>query len=67
MKWTVKHKNLNIWHPWFAWHPVQVEPQEANITKWRWLEWVDRRVFCTFYWEYRDPGDDRLPDYPKFT
>lgn len=33
-----RHLRKTEWHPWFAWHPVEVRAFDC-----RWLEWVERK------------------------
>ena len=37
MRWPTRYR-VRPWHPWFAWHPVNVQDE------WIWLERVERQV-----------------------
>ena len=65
MKWRVrklgaKRRALQMWHNWFAWHPVRV-PNEGNTMVW--LETVRRKGFVYGYtghwvWKYKNNEQD---------
>lgn len=49
MKWQRRSREERradwmTWRPWFAWHPVRVDPCTSDSRPdWRWLEVVERR------------------------
>jgi hypothetical protein len=70
MIWTSCVKRLNVWHKWFAWHPVVVCEKRTpthDCYKWAWLTTVWRRCEWTYGdldWYYQ-PFSDTPPDAPE--
>lgn len=36
-------KDMDQWHPWFAWHPVTVTVGHSGMYVWVWLHWIERK------------------------
>jgi hypothetical protein len=66
MIWKLKlPKNYHVWHPWFAWYPVDLWTDgDEGLSRVRvWLETIERRrvgYWSGYDWEYRLPFTVKL-------
>lgn len=54
-------KNIDIWHPWFAWFPTKIRSNsDSDEYRWVWLENIKRKAVrygitrIHYYWIYSE-------------